>query len=216
MDSAFETASRAYLTYREKIALTSAHRDRATLVKTVKAKLKEIDDEVWQTLDFYHNEIRNDFYHESSGKTITDESLLDYQDTVEFLIDRAFGVRIGDLADAGAEGSSAEPVIEPTASPAESKPERVPRVALSRVSAKADKVLVAVAARFPRRVSELNEYFKREGERVRLKPEDFSSIVSRNSGSKKYFYFNRELRQWEPSGLGRFRLDQLATEIDDG
>jgi hypothetical protein len=94
IDSAFETACRAFLQYVAKIKLQPEHRQRDALVKTVKSKLTEVDTDVWDNIDFYYHEIRCDFYHQSAGKTIIDVSLLDYQEAVEFVINKALGISI--------------------------------------------------------------------------------------------------------------------------
>ncbi len=71
-----------------------------------------------------------------------------------------------------------------------------------------------VASTSPESVENLNAYFKREGEKLRLKPKDFTAILARNSGTKRYFFYNRVTHKWELSGLGRFRLQQLLKGED--
>jgi hypothetical protein len=83
IDSAFETACRAFLQHKAKIKLGDSHKHRDNLISTMKSKLKEIDSEVWDNINFYYEEIRCDFYHQSAGKTITETAVLDYRDTVE-------------------------------------------------------------------------------------------------------------------------------------
>ncbi len=46
------------------------------------AKLDHIDQQVWDNINFYYQDIRCDLYHQSAGKTVTDDALLDYRDTV--------------------------------------------------------------------------------------------------------------------------------------
>lgn len=202
VDTAFETACRAFLKYHLRIKLDQNHAHRETLVKTVKAKLQDIDQEVWDNIDYYYTEIRCDFYHQSAGKTLTDTDLLDYQETVEFVIDRAFGISIGDLVRAAQEA-----LPEGSTTPQTDIPEGV---SIHQVDDDRDKVLVAVAFTSPESVEEINAYFKREGEKLRLKPKDLTGILARNSGTKRYFFYNRKTRRWELSGLGKFRLKQLV------
>lgn len=209
LDSAFETACRSFLRYRAKIQLTDAHKHRDNLVKTIKAKLQDIDQEVWDSIDFYYQDIRCDFYHQSAGKTITDDALQNYEETVEFLIDRAFGISCAPIA-----GNQLKSLQQPaeagtavTAMPGTSL--------LSKLNDRAHKVLVAVDALSPSSVKDVNEFFRREGESLRLKTDEFTNIVARNSGSKRLFYHNKDFERWELSGLGRFKLKQIQQEINN-
>ena len=101
IDSAFETACRAFLQHKAKIKLGEAHKHRDNLISTMKSKLSDVDADVWDNITFYYEEIRCDFYHESAGKTVTDTALLDYRDTVEFVIDTAFGAKVRPKVEAG-------------------------------------------------------------------------------------------------------------------
>lgn len=209
IDTAFETACRAFLSHTLKIKLDQAHTHRDTLVKTVKSNLKTIDHEVWDSIDYYYTEIRCDFYHQSAGKTLTDTDLLDYQETVEFVIDTAFGISISNLVRSALEALRA-------ASP--TRPQDVaPGISVHQVADGRDKILIAVASVSPESAEQLNAFFKREGERLRLRPKDFTAILARNTGTKRYFFYNRETGKWLLSGLGRFRLQHLVKgESSDG
>ena len=77
---------------------------------------------------------------------------------------------------------------------------------------KVSKVLIAVATIHPKTVEEINEFFKKEGDALRLKKDDFLNVVARNSGSKTLFYYDRQNRSWEISGTGKFKLSQLQGE----
>ncbi|HIJ66173.1 MAG TPA: hypothetical protein HPP77_09525 [Candidatus Hydrogenedentes bacterium] len=209
VDTAFETACRAYLKHRKRIKMDKNHERRATLVKTVRSNLAAIDQEVWNTIDYYYSDIRCDFYHESAGKTLSDVDLLDYQETVEFVIDQAFGVQIGQMVRAEFKAQR-----EQQASPTST--ENSPTVPLHQLSDKRDKVLLAVGELNPSSSNEVNEYFRRAGDGLRLKAKEFRAIVAANSGTKKFYFYDRDLKRWELSGLGRFRFDQLVKgEPDD-
>lgn len=206
LDSAFETACRAFLQYKARIKLQEAHRHREPLVKTFKDHVKDIDKEVWESLDFYYNEIRCDFYHQSAAKTLTDGSLSDYQETVEFVIDKAFAIQSGQLAQSILAALRLDEKASDIGCLAE------PSVHVTDLKNKVDKVLLAVSLINPESFKEVNAYFKREGDRGRLSSDDFTGIVARNSGSRRLFFYNKQLRRWEPSGLGRFKLKQLQEE----
>lgn len=207
MDTAFETACRAFLKHKKKITLSEAHRYRDSLVKAVRGNLKDIDDAVWDSIDYYYQEIRNDLYHQSAGKTITDSSLLDYQDTVEFVIGRALDINVAPMVLSEVEKlrmSEGTNTLELGA---------VPTPKLRGIADRVEKVIVGVAAVQPQSADVLNEFFKREGDSLRLKPTEFTNIVARNSGSKGFFYYSKVQKSWVLSSAGQFKLSQIgATE----
>lgn len=61
IDSAFETACRAFLQHKEKIKLQETHRHRENLISAVKAKLPHIVEQVWDDINYYYQDIRCDF-----------------------------------------------------------------------------------------------------------------------------------------------------------
>lgn len=206
IDTAFETACRAYLKHKAKITLDKNHSHRDVLMKTIKSKLSDIDSEVWDSIDYYYTEIRCDFYHQSAGKTLTDVDLLDYQETIEFVIDKAFGIQIAQAVNSGLEA-----LLESGKSN-DDKRQIDSGILLAKYDDKRDKVLITVSEIKPPTFEDVKEYFKRQGETLRLKQEDFTNIVARNAGTKKYYFYNRELSRWELSGLGKFRFQQLIKE----
>lgn len=210
IDSAFETACRAFLQHKAKIKLSDSHKHRDNLLSTMKSKLKEIDSDVWDNINFYYEEIRCDFYHQSAGKTITDTAVLDYRDTVEFVIDSAFAIKVRPVVDQQLVAA------QTTESADDGAADLGPSIHLADTKDRTTKVLIAVATVAPRGVDEVNGFFKREGESLRLKPEEFTTVLARNSGSKKLFYFDREARSWKLSKLGRNRLDAANREGSNG
>ncbi len=199
---------RAYLRYKRKIRLTEHHKHRENLVKTVQSKLSDVDDVVWDTLDYYYQEVRCELYHESAGKTITDESFYDYKESVEFVIDRMFDIRSEPLVRAQCTQAS-------VAAPTPDQTTEDFAVQLQDLDDPVDKVIVAVAALTPRKFDEVNEFFRKAGDTARLDAATFTNILARNSGSKKYFYHNKELKVWQLSGLGDYRLRELRLGSDD-
>lgn len=204
IDSAFETACRAYASHVAKVKRDEAHRHRENIVKLVRGHLKDIDMEVWENINFYYTDIRNDLYHETASKTITDVVLLDYLDAVEFVINSAFNIGVAQLV------TDVLGTVE-RALPAGAGPEAAaPRLpSLHELTEELDKVLVAVATVTPKSAADLNALFKRQGDSTRLKPKRFTDIVARNSGSKKFYFYSREDKAWKLSTLGMFRLGEL-------
>lgn len=207
LDSAFETACRAYLRHVAKIQLEETHKHRDTLVKTIKSKLTEIDNEVWETIDFYYQEIRNDFYHQTSMKTITDDSLFEYSEAVSFIIDVAFKVDSAQMVDNMLQS------ISTTNKPTSSSDVSQKRVLITSIPDRIHKLIVAVDVLAPNSFTEVNEFFKKEGDITKLTKDEFTNIVARNSGSKRNFYFNKDSKRWELSSFGRFKLTQIMEEL---
>lgn len=205
MDTAFETACRTFLKHKKKIKLTDAHKTRDTLVKTTRGNLKDVDDAVWDSINYYYEEIRNDLYHESAGKTITDSAVLDYQDTVEFVISRAFEISVGPIVSTELEKARQTDVSSALTLGSVAKP------AVRSVSDRVSKVIIGISSVQPRNAEALNDFFKREGDSLRLKPEEFTNIVARNSGSKRFFYFSKEQKVWTLSAAGQFKLSQIGS-----
>jgi len=206
IDSAFETACRAYVHHVAKVERTDAHRHRDNLVKAARGLLKGIDKDVWENINFYYTEIRNDLYHVTASKTVTDIALLDYLDAVEFVIHTAFGIPVGEMVTQAV--GSAQNSQRSESQGDELAPMRVPE--LRGLSADLDKVVIAVHAIGPNSVHEINEFFKEHGDRLRLKPAAFTSLVARNSGSKRFFFYSRADKAWKLSSLGKYRLAELS------
>lgn len=204
LDSGLETGCRAFLKQERNLKLEEAHRHRDKLMKVVKAKLPGIDDDVWGSLDFYYNEIRNDFYHDSASKTLTESAVLDYEETVYFVLDRAFSIRLADIVQAALSSAT------PTTAEAESA-----RIEWSRLASRTDRVLAAVGEVSPRNVEDVNNFLKKEGVPLRLRAEEFTNIVARNSGSKNLFYFDRDQKRWVLSSSGKFKLASLERRSKD-
>ena len=147
-----------------------------------------------------------DFYHQSAGKTITDIQLLEYQEAIEFVISNAFSTRVDEMA------NNELQQLRKTAVPLIESGSTSPVIAVRDVGDKVSKILIAVATIHPKTVDEINDFFKKEGDSLRLKKNAFLNVVARNSGSKNLFYYDRQNRSWEISGTGKFKLSQLEGE----
>jgi hypothetical protein len=205
LDSALETASRAFLKYKVGIKLGEPHKHRANLISAVRSNVKDVDPEVWETLDFYYEEIRCDLYHESAGKTITEESFLEYQETVVFLIDRMLAISSEQLVKAQVAAIESQTNVLPSQLDASA-------VLMGTLTNETDKVIMAIGELAPRGYEQVNEFFKKAGDSLRLTSERFTAIIARNPASKKYFYHDKELKVWQLSGLGKYRLRQIQME----
>ena len=206
-DSAFETGCRTYLRNIAKVKLDETHKYRDNLMKLVKAQLSVIDADVWSSLDYYYNEIRNDFYHVSASKTLTESAVLDYEETVQFILDKAFSVKVKDLV---------EMRMKSAALPDAPIPESQQEIDWAKASTRTDRILAAVSAILPRRVDELNSYFKKQGIPLRITANEFTNTVARNTGSRNFFFFDRDQKRWGLSALGKFRLASLLKETSNG
>jgi len=191
------------------VTLAENHKHRENLVSTVKSKLRDIDDEVWDSINFYYKEIRCDFYHQSAAKTITDTALLDYKDTVEFVLNKAFKAQIGQIVSGRLANVIPSELQETIAQ------DTVSSISVTRVKGKVAKVILAVAATEPGGADQVNEFFKKEGEPLRIKKTEFTGLVARNGSTKKYFWFDRQRRKWSLSNLGRFKLNHIQSEASN-
>lgn len=206
LDSAFETACRAFLKYEKRIRLEECHRHRETLMKVVKDKLPDIDPEVWKNIDFYYEEIRCDLYHQSAAKTLTESSLADYQEVIFFVIDSAFNIKCAELVDAEYKKLGLAGALS-----AETSGQGQEYIPWAKLPGRTDKVLAAVSRTHPKSVEDVNAFFKKEGASIRLDREEFTTILGRNSGSKKFFYFDRDAKRWNLSKAGEQKLEKVWT-----
>ena len=206
-DAAFETGCRTYLRNIAKVKLDEAHKHRDNLMKLVKAQLSAIDADVWSSLDYYYNEMRNDFYHVSASKTLTESAVLDYEETVQFVLDRAFSTKTKDLVETRMK--SATHTEAPT-------PDSQQEVDWAKALTRTERILAAVAVISPRRVDEVNSYLKKQGVPLRITANEFTNTVARNTGSRTFFFFDRDQKRWGLSALGKFRLTSLLKETANG
>jgi len=202
LDSAFETACRAFLQHEKRIRLDDTHRRRNNLITIVKSKLPEVDEEVWQNLDYYYEEVRCDFYHQSASKVLTESALADYEDVVYFVFDKAFGIKTSELIDTAYKTLRADEASSVSSPP-------VANVAWNKISSKTEKVVVAVSMVTPKNVDEVNSFFKKEGAATRLAAGEFTNILARNAGSRKFFYFDRPAKRWTLSTSGQVKLEKI-------
>jgi hypothetical protein len=196
LDSALETSCRAFLEHEKDVKLDSSHRGRSNLMKASQANLPGIDDEVWKSIDYYYHGVRCDFYHQSASKTLTENALMDYLETVYFIIDRAFSI-----------DTEARVAAEYQKLKNKEAADVPPPAALnwSKITGRTERILVGVSVVNPRNVEDLNGFFRKEGVPLRLKANEFTGILARNSGTKNLFYFNRDLKRWELTAAGRFK-----------
>jgi hypothetical protein len=131
--------------------------------------------------------------------------LLDYQDTVEFVIGRALDISVAPMVLSEVEKLR---IFEGTSTPDLGA---VVTPKLRGVTDRVEKVIVGVATVLPQSVEALNEFFKREGDSLRLKPAEFTNILARNSGSKRFFYYSKEQKSWGLSSAGQFKLSQIGS-----
>lgn len=211
IDSAFETACRAFLQYKARVKLADNHKHRENLVSTVRSKLPDIDEAVWDSINFYYAEIRCDFYHQSAGKTITDVAILDYAETVEFVINKAFDIEVGQMMTAAVAQleQDGRPAREGAADSLLSLP------SLPQVKGGVNKMILAVAQLSPKAVDQVNEFFRKQGEPTRMTREQFIGLVGRNSSTKRFFYYDQQRKVWQLSALGRVKLQQLTLGGND-
>lgn len=89
LDSTLEILFKNYLLFVKKFKKKDIPSIRKDLHKIVK-KHSKIKTETWEKIEYYYD-IRNDLYHETTGKTITDSGAKEFHDLVEDTVEILFG-----------------------------------------------------------------------------------------------------------------------------
>lgn len=200
LDSALEISFRNFLKRNKNIKLSEQHKHRENLVKTVKDNTS-FDQKVWDLINYYYEDIRCDLYHSSSDKTLTDTSLDDYSELVEFVIDTLFSIK------------SRECILEPkeVIEENEIKKENDNQIYFSNLKSDLEIFLVGVDKCKPSSFTELNEYLKKEGARKRFTSKQFNNCSRVNY--RHLFYHDKSMKKWNLSSEGLRRLREIKERL---
>jgi hypothetical protein len=199
LDSALEIAFRDFLKRVKKIKLVDAHKHRDNLISAVK-KNTSFDSEVWDLIDHYYEEIRCDFYHSSSDKTLSDKSLETYIELVEFVIDSLFKIKSRDYLRTPDE-------VMLTAGKKETEADAI---YLGDLKTDLEIFLFSINKYNPESLTELNEHLRREGARKKFTWKQFSNCVSTHY--HHLFFYDKSTKRWSLSVEGLRRLKQIKEE----
>ncbi len=200
LDSALEIAFRSFLKRVKGIHLSEQHKHRENLVKTVKDNTS-FDSKVWDSINYYYEDIRCDLYHSSSDKTVTDLSLNDYVELVEFVIDTLFNIK------------SREYILKPEEVLVINtiRKEQEESIYLSDLKSDLEIFLVGVNRCNPSSFTELNECLKKEGARKRFTSKQFDNCARVNY--RHLFYRDNSTKKWNLSSEGLRKLREVRERI---
>ncbi|RJP28011.1 MAG: hypothetical protein C4533_05910 [Candidatus Omnitrophota bacterium] len=199
LDSALEIAFRSFLKRIKRIQLSEAHKHRENLVKAVQNNIS-FDAEVWDSINYYYEDIRCDFYHTSSDKTLTDKSLETYIELVEFVINSLLNIKCRDFILKPSEVMTTE-----GASKDQEKP-----IYFGDLKSDLEVFLVGVDKYNPSSLTELLEHLKKEGVRKKFTYKQFNNCVGANY--RHLFYYDKSTKRWNLSSEGLRKLRSLKEQ----
>lgn len=192
LDSTLEIAFKTYLVNELKIKSipTEKWKHREEVIKIMKTKVK-FEDDVWGAIDYFYN-IRIGLYHQDSDKTVTDGTVGDFQELVEFCIDNLFSVNCSELS------------VLPTSllPPKESEPGKIP---INQIREKINVILIAVKESQSKNPIELNEVLKKKGFRGKITNTNITIYLNHTFS----YLFHQEDGIWKLSEEGEKRYEEL-------
>lgn len=200
LDSALEIAFRDFLKRTKNIKLSEQHKHRENLVKTVKDNTS-FDAKVWDSINYYYEDIRCDLYHSSADKTLTGSSLDDYVELVEFVIDTLFNIKSRDYI------LKPEEVMDFGIA----KNDQGEHVYFSDLQSDLEIFLVGVDRCNPASFTELNECLKREGAKKGFTSKQFNNCAGANY--RYLFYRDKSTKRWNLSSEGIRKLREIKERI---
>lgn len=206
LDSCLELTFKTYLQYILNIKISEKNlkekiKDRTELYKLVSAKTKEIfDDEVWKNIKFYYD-LRCDLYHEEATKTLSNQTIDDFYELVEFIIDTLFDIRSKDCV------KGVEEILKIT----KEEIKELKKVPINKIKEKINIILVTVKERAPKDAKELQDYLKKSGYRGMIP----IGVINKNLKTwyKHLFYFDDTSKTWLLSDEGERRYLEITKDI---
>ena len=167
-------------------------KNREPLQKAVK-KNTTFDALVWNQIDDYY-EIRCDLYHESSTKTISDDSMDDYYELVEFVINQILDLNVIDH------------VILPEP-PKQGTIDEKEKVRINKINSIINKIVVAVKQSKPKNADDISNYFKEAGNKTVIA----KGIINQNLKHwyPHFFFLNSKTNEWQLSDEGESRYKKI-------
>jgi len=192
LDSTLEIAFKNFLTNVKKIPKLddSIWKSRDAIIKIVK-KNSSLDKEVWEDIEYFYK-IRTGLYHEDSEKTVTDGTVNDFQELVQFCIEELFTIRCSDLI----------PMVQ-TLLPIGST--EITKIPINRIPEKINVVVVAVAESESKNPQDILEVLKKKGFRGQI---NSSTITIYLNHTFSYLFHNEE-GIWKLSEEGKGRYEEM-------
>lgn len=192
LDSTLEIAFKNYIKNVKKIPglPDSIWKSREAIIKIVK-KNSNLDKEVWNDIDYFYN-IRTGLYHEDSEKTVTDSTLHDFQELVQFCIEELFSVRCSDMI----------PLVQSLLPISTVESTKIP---INRIPEKINVVVVAIHESESKNPQDILNVLKKKGFRGEINSNTISIYLNHTFS----YLFHNDDGIWKLSEEGKARYDEM-------
>jgi len=195
LDSTLEIAFKNYILNVKKLPniKESTWRNRETVNKIVK-KHTDFEVDTWKEVDYFYG-VRTGLYHADSEKTVTETTINDFQDTVEFFINNLFNVQCSKLV------PLTHSLIPSEISTAEISDNKIP---INKIPERINVLVIAVGESESKNASDINEFLKRKGFKGKIP----NNVINTNLNHfyKHCFYFDE---YWKLSEEGQKRYNSI-------
>lgn len=203
LDSTLEMSFKNYLENVKKITNIPDEKwkHREQVIKIVKDNIT-FDDETWQQVNYFYK-LRVGLYHEDASKTVPDETISNFQELVEFMINQFFNTKSSDLT---AIPQNLIPIPhDELLQHAEVKNSLSQEIPINKIPEKINVIVVAVKESKSKNPVEINDVLKRKGFRGEISNNTISIYL--NSTFSYLFYKTEDA--WILSSEGEKRYDEL-------
>ncbi len=192
LDSTLEIAYKNFIVNEKKIGNfpSSKWKFRDEIEKLVK-KHTNFDQEVWDEVNYFYK-IRTGLYHEDSDKTVTDETVNNFQELVEFFIEKLFNVSCSELT----------PLTQSLISTSLKESSKIP---INNIPQKINVIVVAVGESDSKTPEEIQNILKKKGFRGSINTATISTYLNHTFS----YLFHKENDTWRLSEEGMTRYDDL-------
>ena len=196
LDSTLEITFKNYIVNVKKIANipNTKWKFRDEIHKIMKKKTS-FEKQIWDDIEYFY-ELRTGLYHEDASKTVPDETIENFQELVEFVIDELFGIESSKL-------------VAETKSNITLESEKVDEsdnihIPINEIKEIINVIVIAVSESKSTNATEINAVLRKLG----LKKQLLNSYVNRylNNIFKHLFYYDQF---WRLSQEGTSRLDTI-------
>ena len=194
LDSTLEITFKNYLVNEKRINTIPKEKwkHREEIVKIVKNKVT-FEKEIWDAIDYFYG-LRIGLYHEDAEKTVTDGTVGDFQELVEFVIDTLFGIKC----------SEATPLSESLLPTKDVESDKIP---VNRIPEKINVVVVAVAESESKNPQEINDFLRKKGFRGKISNSTICIYLNHTFS----YLFHKEDSIWKLSDEGKNRYEELRS-----
>ena len=198
LDSTLEIAFKDFLLHEKKINVDKKSLEfRSKLHKMIKNHTS-FDKGVWDRIEFYY-ELRCGLYHEESAKTISDESIKEFYEIVEFVIDTLFNVASRTYV------LSIDDVFPEF--------EHQEKLDINSFKEIKSKIIVAVKLSKSKNAEEIKENLKKMGVKKEIQIKVINKYIK--NYYKHLFYFDNQQGIWILSNSGELEYKELTKDLNN-